>query len=398
MRIGFMNVGTEILLGDTLNTNGNSLSKLLLSNGYILQFDLSVSDDIHDIKFGLKFLTNNLDILIISGGLGPTEDDMTKEYISSITGTEIIEDLEHTTWMQKLWNKRGIDMPELNKKQSYIFDGYDKIPNSVGTALGATLNYSNTKIFLTPGPPREFIPMVEDYVIPQIKKIYGGSNPKFKYITIYGIPESNLATEINVFKPMNLELSYLPSYGVVKIRYDKSIVSDKNERVFLEGLDKKYSKNIVSYSNTSLQKVLVDSLSFRKENISIIESVTGGRLASLLVEIPGASKVFSHSKVLYQNQQKKIFLGVDSLNKDWYELSQLLAKKIFDTSNASFSLSVLGEAGPITSSAYKVGDVFIALKDQERSIVNRYNFNGNRNDIINQACNQCLFDIINFYK
>jgi len=398
MRIGFMNVGTEILLGDTLNTNGNSLSKLLLSNGYILQFDLSVSDDIHDIKFGLKFLTNNLDILIISGGLGPTEDDMTKEYISSITGTEIIEDLEHTTWMQKLWNKRGIDMPELNKKQSYIFDGYDKIPNSVGTALGATLNYSNTKIFLTPGPPREFIPMVEDYVIPQIKKIYGGSNPKFKYITIYGIPESNLATEINIFKPMNLELSYLPSYGVVKIRYDKSIVSDKNERVFLEGLDKKYSKNIVSYSNTSLQKVLVDSLSFRKENISIIESVTGGRLASLLVEIPGASKVFSHSKVLYQNQQKKIFLGVDSLNKDWYELSQLLAKKIFDTSNASFSLSVLGEAGPITSSAYKVGDVFIALKDQERSIVNRYNFNGNRNDIINQACNQCLFDIINFYK
>ena len=398
MLIGFMNVGTEILLGDTLNTNGNSLSKLLLSNGYILQFDLSVSDDIHDIELALKFLTNNSDVLIISGGLGPTEDDMTKEYISSITNTEIIEDLEHTTWMQKMWNKRGIGMPDLNKKQSYIFEGYDKIPNSAGTALGATLNYNNTKIFLTPGPPREFIPMVEDYVIPQIKKMYEGSNPKFKYITIYGIPESNLAAEINIFKPIDLELSYLPSYGVVKIRYDKSIVSDKSERVLLEGLDKKYSKNIVSYSNTSLQKVLVDSLSFKKENISIIESITGGRLASLLVEIPGASKVFSHSKVLYQNQQKNIFLEVDSLNKDWYELSKLLAKKIFDTSNASFSLSVLGEAGPTSSSAYKVGEVFIALKDRERSIVNHYNFNGSRIDIINQACNQCLFDIINFSK
>ncbi len=398
MRIGFMNVGTEILLGDTFNTNGNSLSKILLSNGYILEFDLSVSDDTHDIELALKFLTNNSDVLIISGGLGPTEDDMTKEYISSITGNKIIEDLEHTAWMQKIWNKRGIDMPGLNKKQSYIFNGYDKIPNSVGTALGATLNYNNTKIFLTPGPPKEFIPMVEDYVIPQIKKIYEGSNPKFKYVTIYGIPESALAAEINIFKPIGLDLSYLPSYGVVKIRYDKSIVSDKNERVLLEGLEKIYSNNIVSYSNTSLQKVLVDSLSFKKKNISMIESVTGGKVASLLVEIPGASKVFTQSKVLYQNQQKKIFLEVDSLNKDWYELSQLLAEKIFDTSNASFSLSVLGEAGPTTSSIYKVGEVFIALKDKERNIVNRYNFNGDRNDVINQACNQCLFDIINFYK
>ena len=289
-------------------------------------------------------------------------------------------------------------MPELNKKQSYIFNGYKKIPNSAGTALGATLNYENTEIYLTPGPPREFVPMVEDFIIPEIKKIKEGSNSEFKYITLYGVPESDLAQNINNFKPSNVELSYLPTYGVIKIRYDKSIVSDVNEKILLEGIDKKYRNNIVSYSNTSLQNELIRDLSYNEQSISIVESITGGKLASMLVEIPGASKVLCQSNVLYQDEQKKSFLDSQSLNEDWAELTSLLAKKIFSVSDTSFSLSVLGEAGPISSSMYKVGEVFIALSDKERDIVNHYTFTGNRNDIINQACNQCLFDLIKFYK
>jgi nicotinamide-nucleotide amidase len=398
MRIGFMNIGTEILLGDTFNTNGNSLSKILLSNGYILNFDVSVPDDMHDIEKALNFLTKNLDILIICGGLGPTEDDRTKEYISSITSKEIIEDLDHTQWMENRWKQRGIKMSDLNKKQSYIFKGYKKIPNTVGTALGATLNYENTKIFLTPGPPREFVPMVEDYIIPEIKKTREGLNPEFKYITIYGVPESNLADNINIFKPDNIKLSYLPSYGVIKIRYDKSIIEDESEQIFLRGIDKAYRNNIISYSNSTLQNALVEALSSNGKCVSIVESITGGKLTSMIVEIPGASKVLSQSKVLYQDEQKISFLESKSIDEDWAKLSLLLAKKIFSVSGTSISLAVLGEAGPISSSIYMVGDVFIALYDKERDIVNRYRFTGNRQDIINQACNQCLFDLFKFYK
>ena len=139
-------------------------------------------------------------------------------------------------------------------------------------------------------------------------------------------------------------------------------------------------------------------MSFTNRSISLIESITGCKLSANLVAIPGASKVFKQSKVLYQNDQKKTFLDSEELEEDWELLTLLLANKIIEESDSSMSLSVLGEAGPISSSRYKVGDVFIAVCDKERSVVNRYKFTGNRQDIINQTCNQCLFDLLKFYK
>ena len=398
MRIGFMNVGTEILIGDTLNTNGSALSRILLSQGFILHYDLSVADDKDDVASALKFLTSNVDVLIISGGLGPTEDDMTKEYLSSITGYELIEDLEHTEWMRNRWRERGMEMSEINKKQSFIFNNFNKIPNTAGTALGATLNFNNTDIYLTPGPPREFIPMVEDYVINEIKDKYQGNNAEYKYLTIYGIPESTLSENIDTFKPKDIELAYLPSYGIIKLRYNKNTVTDKQEKILLTGIKKDYKDNLISYANKSLEYELINELSFTNRSISLIESITGGKLSANLVAIPGASKVFKQSKVLYQNDQKKRFLDSEELEEDWELLTLLLANKIIEESDSSMSLSVLGEAGPISSSRYKVGDVFIAVCDKERSVVNRYKFTGNRQDIINQTCNQCLFDLLKFYK
>lgn len=396
MRVGFISIGTEIMLGDTLNTNGNSLAKALLTNGYQLLYELSVADKKKDIEIALQFLTDNTNVLIISGGLGPTEDDMTKEYISIITNNELIEDEEHTKWMQDIWNKRGLKMPELNRKQSYFFNNYNAIPNTSGTALGAHLNYKNTEIFLTPGPPREFSPMVNDYVIPRIKELYSKNLFEYKYLTIYGVPESNLSENINSFKPNNMELAYLPSYGIIKLRYDRQNITEKEEIQFIDGIKKFHHKNIISFSNSSLQKVVFDTLSSQKKNISLVESITGGMLASLFVSLPGASKVLSGSNVLYQNEQKLNYLGSDSLDSDWLKLASLLSQKNISVSKSSIALSVLGEAGPISSTKYKVGDVFISLSGRTKSTVNKYNFLGNRDDIINQTCNQCLFDILKF--
>ena len=240
MRIGYMCIGTEVLIGDTLNTNGNFLANLLSDVGLKLSYELSVSDDKDEIGASLNFFTSNVDVLIVSGGLGPTEDDMTKEYISKLTGISLIEDDHHTDWMVNRWKQRGLEMPDLNRKQSLIFKDFDGIPNNTGTALGAELHYKNTDVYLLPGPPREFKPMVEDYVINKIDRKSIDNNVDYKYITLYGIPESTLAESVNKLKPTDMDIAYLPKYGIVKLRYDLNKMSKSLEDDFLTKISNEY--------------------------------------------------------------------------------------------------------------------------------------------------------------
>ena len=397
MRIGYMCIGTEVLIGDTLNTNGNFLANLLSDVGLKLSYELSVSDDKDEIGASLNFFTSNVDVLIVSGGLGPTEDDMTKEYISKLTGISLIEDDHHTDWMVKRWKQRGLEMPDLNRKQSLIFKDFDGIPNNTGTALGAELHYKNTDVYLLPGPPREFKPMVEDYVINKIDRKSIDNNVDYKYITLYGIPESTLAESVNKLKPTDLDIAYLPKYGIVKLRYDLNKMSKSLEDDFLTKISNEYKNNIVSYSNESLEKTLYKKFSNLDLNLSLVESITGGNLSGRITSIAGSSKVLYFSKILYQNTSKEQFLKTKSIPSDWRILSKLLSEEALKQTNTSVALAVLGEAGPIASTEYKVGEIFIAMSDMRRTEVERYMFMGNREDITKQTINQCLFDLIKWF-
>ena len=397
MRIGYMCIGTEVLIGDTLNTNGNFLANLLSDVGLKLSYELSVSDDKDEIGVSLKFFTSNVDVLIVSGGLGPTEDDMTKEYISKLTGISLIEDDHHTDWMVKRWKQRGLEMPDLNRKQSLIFKDFDGIPNNTGTALGAELHYKDTDVYLLPGPPREFKPMVEDYVINMIDRKSIDNNVDYKYITLYGIPESTLAESVNKLKPTDLDIAYLPKYGIVKLRYDLNKMSKSLEDDFLTKISNEYKNNIVSYSNESLEKTLYKKFSNLDLNLSLVESITGGNLSGRITSLAGSSKVLYFSKILYQNTSKEQFLKTKSIPSDWRILSKLLSEEALKQANTSVALAVLGEAGPIASTEYKVGEIFIAMSDTRRTEVETYMFMGNREDITKQTINQCLFNLIKWF-
>ena len=397
MRIGYMCIGTEVLIGDTLNTNGNFLANLLSDVGLKLSYELSVSDDKDEIGASLNFFTSNVDVLIVSGGLGPTEDDMTKEYISKLTGISLIEDDHHTDWMVKRWKQRGLEMPDLNRKQSLIFKDFDGIPNNTGTALGAELHYKDTDVYLLPGPPREFKPMLEDYVINKIDRKSIDNNVDYKYITLYGIPESTLAESVNKLKPTDLDIAYLPKYGIVKLRYDLNKMSKSLEDDFLTNISNEYKNNIVSYSNESLENTLYKKFSNLDLNLSLVESITGGNLSGRITSLAGSSKVLYFSKILYQNTSKEQFLKTKSIPSDWRILSKLLSEEALKQTNTSVALAVLGEAGPIASTEYKVGEIFIAMSDMRRTEVETYMFMGNREDITKQTINQCLFNLIKWF-
>ena len=284
MKIGFLTIGTEILLGDTVNTNLTNLGKRLYENGFKLDKDITISDQQDEINNALNFLLKDCDVVITSGGLGPTEDDITKETISDSLSMELELDDDHLEWMKERWKARGLIMPDTNIKQAYIPVGSEKLTNTQGTAPGIKINHDNKFIFIFPGPPREFIPLVEDELIPFLSKNYEKENTEYQFVMFFNQAESSLAAEINKFKPEGLDIAYLASKGIIKLRFDKNSVSNDQSDMFLQKIGETFEDDILSYENITVEKVLGNLISDSNLQISFVESITGGLISSLLVK------------------------------------------------------------------------------------------------------------------
>ena len=394
MKISLLSVGTEILLGDTVNTNLASLGQILYSNGYILNSEITVSDNRDDIKREFLKLLNENDVVITCGGIGPTEDDFTKDVIADCLNLNLVLDTDHLNWMKSRWESRGLEMPETNVKQAELPNGSEKLINKNGTAPGIKISTKENKtIFILPGPPREFIPLVEEEVIPFLSNQFNKTNKEYEFIIFYNQAESSLSEQITQFKPKNLDIAYLASKGVIKLRYDKNSV-EKNELVlFLENINKNFHSDILSFENISPSKVLIDKLKDRKLSLSLVESITGGNLSSELIKYPGASSYLIASNILYTSQAKELFLG-ELLTDDWVSLTTKLAdksKKLYDT---DISLAILGEAGPIPSSNYKIGEIFISINYEGKTTELTHNLRGSRQDIIERSVNNAIWDLL----
>jgi nicotinamide-nucleotide amidase len=394
VKISLLSVGTEILLGDTVNTNLASLGQILYSNGYILNSEITVSDTRDDIKREFLKLLNENDVVITCGGIGPTEDDFTKDVIADCLNLNLVLDTDHLNWMKSRWESRGLEMPETNVKQAELPNGSEKLINKNGTAPGIKISTKENKtIFILPGPPREFIPLVEEEVIPFLSNQFNKTNKEYEFIIFYNQAESSLSEQITQFKPKNLDIAYLASKGVIKLRYDKNSV-EKNELVlFLENINKNFHSDILSFENISPSKVLIDKLKDRKLSLSLVESITGGNLSSELIKYPGASSYLIASNILYTSQAKELFLG-ELLTDDWVSLTTKLAdksKKLYDT---DISLAILGEAGPIPSSNYKIGEIFISINYEGKTTEFTHNLRGSRQDIIERSVNNAIWDLL----
>ena len=397
MNIALLSVGTELLLGDTINTNLSSLGQTLYSNGFILSSEVTVPDKKEIIKTEFLKLLKNNDVIITCGGIGPTEDDFTKEVICDALDLDLNLDEEHLSWMQSRWEARGLSMPETNIKQAQMPEGSKKLNNTQGTAPGVLLNHSDKYIFILPGPPREFNPLIIDEVVPLLKEKFSTTNKNYDFVLFFNQAESSLAEEIDKFKPKGLDLAYLASKGIIKLRYDKNSISEDKLKEFLNDLNDNYSDSILSYENIPASRALFNLLKEKKLTLSIVESITGGNLSSEIVNYPGASSVLVAANTLYSNEAKKEFLASD-ISDDWEVLSQQLAEKSITKHNSSISLSILGEAGPVPSSNYKIGEIFIAISNNEKTVNFHHKLRGSRSDIIDRSVNNAVWDLIKFIK
>ena len=397
MNIALLSVGTEILLGDTVNTNLSSLGQILHDNGYILTTEITVPDNKELIQKATQDLLNGHDIVVTCGGIGPTEDDFTKEVISELLDLELLVDNEHLQWMKSRWESRGLTMPVTNAKQAEIPKGARKLENTTGTSPGIYIEHNKKHIFIFPGPPREFIPLVSDELVPFLKENYSTSDKDYQFILFFNQAESALAEQIDEFKPEGLDIAYLASKGVIKLRIDVNSVTSTEYDQFKAKIDDKLSEYILSYQNAPASKVLLDNLKDSELSITLVESITGGALSSEIVKHPGASKVLVASNVVYDASAKKQLTEKD-VNDDWVQLTEDLSIAALNKSNADISLAVLGEAGPIPSSKYKVGEIFISITSKGKTVNLKHNLRGNRQEIINRAVNNCIWDLLNFIK
>ena len=399
MKIGFLTIGTEILLGDTVNTNLTNLGKRLHDNGFKLDKDITISDQQDEINNALNFLLKDCDVVITSGGLGPTEDDITKETISESLSLELELDDDHLEWMKERWKARGLIMPDTNIKQAYIPVGSEKLTNTQGTAPGIKINHDNKFIFIFPGPPREFIPLVEDELIPFLSKNYEKENTDYQFVMFFNQAESSLAAEIDKFKPEGLDIAYLASKGIIKLRFDKNSVSNDQSDMFLQKIGETFEDDILSYKNITVEKVLGNLISDSKLQISFVESITGGLISSLLVKNPGISKYFIGSDIVYTKESKNILLNVENINfDDWEELTFNLTESSLNKYKSSVALTILGEAGPISSSQYPVGTIFICISNGKKTVISDHKMNGNRAEILERAGNKAQWELIKFIK
>jgi len=392
-----LSVGTEILLGDTVNTNLSSLGKILYEDGFLLDSEVTVSDDRNSINEKFMSLLSNNDVVITCGGIGPTEDDFTKEVICEALELDLVVDQDHVEWMKSRWESRGLSMPEINIKQAEIPNGAKKLSNTMGTAPGILIEVQNKLVFILPGPPREFIPLIKDEVIPRLKDKFTSSEKDYSFITFFNQPESSLAQSINKFKPESLDLAYLASKGIIKLRYDKNSVTNDELSNFIKNVKSEFSEDILAYENISAPNVLFNRLIEKKLTISVVESITGGSFTAELVKFPGASKVLIAGNTLYTTKAKEAFLDTE-ISDDWVVLSEELSKKSLEKYGTDIAVTILGEAGPVPSSNYAIGEIFISITSNTNTQNTQHRLRGNREDILARSVNNIVWDLINFVK
>jgi nicotinamide-nucleotide amidase len=220
----------------------------------------------------------------------------------------------------------------------------------------------------------------------------------YQFILFYNQAESSLAQEINKFKPEAIDIAYLASKGIIKLRYDKNTITNDQEESFLQNLRDTFTDDIIAYENIDISRILLNLLLEKELTLSFVESVTGGELSARLTKNPGSSKVLKGSSIAYTNEAKKLLLENDTNLKNWPQVTEVLSEKALLDYASDLNLTILGEAGPISSSKYGIGEIFITIANNEKLVSTKHKLNGNREEIIQRAVNKALWELIKFVK
>jgi nicotinamide-nucleotide amidase len=404
-RVEIIAVGTELLTPYYQDTNSLYLTQHLNDLGLTVSFKTIVGDRWDDLQEGIKVALNRANLIITIGGLGPTQDDQTREVIASVLGRDLVFKKEILDQIKARFKHRKLIMTPTNKKQAYIISGAEFLENKNGTAPGLWIEEGRKVILLLPGPPQELKPMFESFVLPRLQAYRQGFGHRM-VLKITGLTESKIESLISDLYPtdpdLNLTVLAYPDQIELHITGHAKDGTSQAKNIVIE-LEKKISmrlgENIFSRAGEELEEVVGKLLASSSSTVSVAESCTGGLLGHRITNVPGSSSYFSQGVQVYSNEAKAQILGVPRNLITTYgavsaEVAESMARQIRKIADSDYGLAITGIAGPTGGSQEKpVGLVFTALAWKEGVQVDKNLFLGNR-EMIKYRSSQKALDML----
>lgn len=387
MKVRIVTIGDEILIGQIVDSNSAYIAQRLNEIGLEVEEILSIRDQPKVIIHALKGLTKNSDLLIVTGGLGPTKDDLTKKALAQFLKVDLAYEPEVLMNLEERFRKLNRPMNDLNRDQALIPEGSSALPNALGTAPGIWTEYNGCIIVNLAGVPFEMKNLMTNQVIPRLKMRFKLDYVVHRHLSVSHYPESDLSIALNDWEnnlPKNLHLAYLPERGKVKLR----ITGKGKDRKKIEAQIEKEIKKLIPLLDQHLEStregvtemVLGEKLKHRKLTISTAESCTGGMIAHLLTSIPGSSAYFKGSIVSYATEVKENILGVPKKLIQTHsvvseEVVKAMAEKACIQLKTDLAIATTGVAGPGKGEdGNEVGTVWIAVSNGKKTETKMYFF------------------------
>ncbi len=387
MKAEIITIGDELLIGQTIDTNSAWMGAELSLAGFDIHKKTSVHDKRSDILNALSDASGNSDVVLITGGLGPTSDDITKQALCEFFNTRLVMNSEVLKMVENMMHKRNYPMNENNRKQAEVPEVCSVLTNAAGTAPGMWFEKDGTVFISMPGVPYEMKYIMNEHVLPALRKRFTSQIIIHRNIMTYGTPEAKLAEVLTGFEaglPGYIKLAYLPASGIIKLR----LTGTGNDRRLISGaiedqVMKLYSiipDAIYGENEESLEMVIGKLLKEKKKTICTAESCTGGNIAHMITSIPGSSQYFRGSVIAYANEIKTELLGVrDKVIEKEGAVSEAVVKAMAEGAlrlmKTDYSIATSGIAGPDGGTKEKpVGTLWTAVASNSGTVTEKHTF------------------------
>lgn len=386
-------------MGQILDTNSQYIARRLTEIGVEVTEELSIPDKREEIYETVDYAMQEADLIFVTGGLGPTKDDVTKKVLAEYFGSRLVFNPQAMEWLEELLRNRNLPMNENNKSQAFLPDNCRLLRNFKGTASGMWFERGWKSLISMPGVPFEMEHLMDMYVIPELKAKYPHLQLEYRMLKVYDVAESQLAHHLEMWEdalPDGLKLAYLPSPGMVKLRVTAKGEGIKQLEERYESLKEVLTGMRYTEGDDALEKQMGKVLRKKGMTIATAESCTGGEIARLITSVPGSSEYFKGTVVAYANDVKIRVLGVaaEDIEKEGAVSEKVvlqMAEGVRKLMQANYAVSTSGVAGPDGGTPEKpVGTVWIGIATPKRTFARKFVFSFTRERNIAKAAAKAL--------